>query len=55
MNGLPSNTPGTVLVASVDTDNEHLRSPDYFDAEKYPTMEFTSTLMVSGKSGVLTA
>ncbi|UCD63669.1 MAG: polyisoprenoid-binding protein [Candidatus Zixiibacteriota bacterium] len=36
----------TVQVASVDTDDEkrdeHLRSPDFFDAATYPTMVFTS-------------
>jgi len=37
----------TVQMASVNTDNErrdnHLRSPDFFDVEKYPTMTFRST------------
>ena len=37
----------TIDVASVDTNNErrdnHLRSPDFFDAEKYPKMTFTSS------------
>lgn len=34
--------------ASVDTDNErrdnHLKSPDFFDAEKYPEIKFSGTL-----------
>jgi len=37
----------TVDVNSIDTDNEnrdkHLKSPDFFDAEKYPSMTFKST------------
>jgi len=37
----------TIDVGSVDTDNErrdnHLRSPDFFDAETYPKMTFLST------------
>ncbi|HST55028.1 MAG TPA: YceI family protein [Solirubrobacteraceae bacterium] len=38
---------GTVNVASVDTRepqrDEHLRSPDFFDAEQYPEIGFSST------------
>jgi polyisoprenoid-binding protein YceI len=38
---------GKVNVASVDTSEEqrddHLRSPDFFDAETYPEMNFVST------------
>ena len=34
-------------VRSIDTDNdardEHLRTPDFFDAEKFPTLHFKST------------
>ena len=37
----------TVQAKSIDTDNDdrdnHLRSPDFFDAEKFPTWTFTST------------
>lgn len=37
----------TVQAKSIDTDNgdrdNHLRSPDFFDAEKYPTLTFSST------------
>jgi polyisoprenoid-binding protein YceI len=38
---------GTVNVASVDTSDperdEHLRSPDFFDAARYPELRFEST------------
>lgn len=37
----------TVKTTSIDTDNDdrdgHLRSPDFFEVEKFPTMTFTST------------
>jgi polyisoprenoid-binding protein YceI len=37
----------TVQAKSIDTDNDdrdnHLRSPDFFEAEKFPTLTFTST------------
>ena len=43
--------------ASVDTDNErrdgHLKSPDFFDAEKYPDITFKGTLAKSGTKYVL--
>ena len=38
---------GTVKTTSVDTEwgqrDEHLRSPDFFDAEQYPELHFEST------------
>ena len=43
--------------ASVDTDNErrdgHLKSPDFFDAEKFPDITFKGTLAKSGAKYVL--
>jgi polyisoprenoid-binding protein YceI len=43
--------------ASVDTGVEqrdnHLRSPDFFDVEKYPTMVFKSTRVEQGQGGSL--
>ncbi|HSQ75871.1 MAG TPA: YceI family protein [Bacteroidota bacterium] len=42
-----SSIEATVKMASIDTDNEtrdnHLRSDDFFNAEKYPVMSFKST------------
>ncbi len=41
----------TVQMASIDTGNErrddHLRSPDFFDVENYPTMTFVSKKITS--------
>src|SRR5687768_12957154 len=38
---------GVIQVASVDTKesqrDDHLRSPDFFDAERFPELTFTST------------
>lgn len=43
----------TIQAASIDTDNEnrngHLKSPDFFDVEKYPTITFKSTKIVKGE------
>lgn len=47
--GDPSNTTVNIEVdlSSIDTGDEkrdgHLKSPDFFDVEKYPTMKFVST------------
>jgi polyisoprenoid-binding protein YceI len=47
-----------IQVASVDTGNAdrdaHLRSPDFFNAEKYPTISFRSTKIEAGASGTWT-
>jgi polyisoprenoid-binding protein YceI len=48
----------TVSIASIFTDDEkrdgHLRSPEFFDAEKYPTMNFKSTTVAKGKGDTFT-
>ena len=50
----------TIQIASIDTDNEdrdkHLKSADFFDAEKFPTMTFKSTKVhgVDGNGFMLT-
>lgn len=42
----------TAKTASIDTDNEkrdgHLKSPDFFEAEKYPEISFKGTLAKDG-------
>ena len=44
-----------LTVASLDTGNPdrdgHLRSADFFDAERFPTITFQSTKVEAGKSG----
>src|SRR5579875_1330034 len=48
----------TIATASVDTRDEqrdaHLKSPDFFDVEKYPTITFKSTKVVSEDANHLT-
>jgi polyisoprenoid-binding protein YceI len=48
----------TLEVGSVDTRDEkrdnHLKSADFFDAAKFPTITFKSTKVVAGKDGALT-
>ena len=43
----------TVQIASIDTDNkkrdDHLRSADFFDVEKFPTMTFKSKKVIKGE------
>ncbi len=45
-----STVEATIKTASINTNNgrrdDHLRSPDFFDAEKYPTITFKSTKAV---------
>jgi polyisoprenoid-binding protein YceI len=44
-----------IKVSSLDSGNAdrdtHLRSPDFFDAERYPTITFRSTKVEAGPSG----
>jgi len=43
----------TIQTASISTNNErrdgHLKSPDFFDVEKYPTITFKSTKVILGE------
>ncbi len=48
---------GEISTSSINTDNKsrdkHLRAADYFDVEKYPTITFNSTSVVSKGQGKL--
>ncbi len=52
-----STVEATLQTASVDTANadrdKHLRSPDFFDAEKFPTIAFKSTRVEKAADGKL--
>jgi polyisoprenoid-binding protein YceI len=45
----------TAVTASISTDNEkrdaHLKTADFFDAEKYPTLSFKSTKVTADSNG----
>ncbi|HXO22444.1 MAG TPA: YceI family protein [Thermoanaerobaculia bacterium] len=47
----------TVQAASIDTDNNdrnnHLKSPDFFDVQKFPTLSFTSTAVQAKDANTL--
>ncbi|MEC7193564.1 MAG: YceI family protein, partial [SAR324 cluster bacterium] len=53
--GSLSSVNAEISVASVDTDNAkrdgHLRSDDFFNAERYPTITFESTSIAPGANG----
>lgn len=56
-NNLVAGATGEVRTASVDTDqakrDEHLRSPDFFDAKKFPTMSFTADKVQVSQDGTM--
>jgi polyisoprenoid-binding protein YceI len=51
-----STVTATIETASIDTDepkrDDHLRSPDFFDAPKYPSITFKSTKVQKAKNGL---
>jgi polyisoprenoid-binding protein YceI len=52
-----SSVEATIQAASISTNNEkrdgHLRSADFFDVEKFPTLTFKSTKVTKGEDGKL--
>jgi polyisoprenoid-binding protein YceI len=52
-----SHVEATIDATAINTRDEkrdaHLRSPDFFDVQKYPTITFRSTRVLPGKSGHL--
>lgn len=52
-----SSVEAVIKVGSIDTENEkrngHLKSPDFFDAEKYPEITFKSTKVEKGEGNKL--
>ena len=50
-----SHVQATIEIASIDTRDSqrdtHLKSPDFLDVEKYPTMSFTSSRVTRGAEG----
>jgi len=54
-----SSAEGSIDAASINTRDAqrdgHLRSPDFLDAEKYPTLAFRSTRISRGSDGTLEA
>jgi polyisoprenoid-binding protein YceI len=54
---LTSSVTASVDVSSINTGqeqrDEHIRSADFFEAEKHPTMTFTSTGVRAGRDGFL--
>ena len=55
---LDSSVTATIQLASIDTRNEqrdnHIRSADFFEVEKYPTMTYRSTSLAANDDGTWT-